>query len=812
MARLPSPGGDDGSWGDVLNEYLSVEHNSDGTLKSGGSLASFAHLSGATFTGEVNVPAPTGNNNAVTKAYADALTVNGSPDASSGTKGLVRLNGDLSGTALNPTVPGLATKVDQSRSVTGGVGITGGGDLSANRTLSVVANSTIQKIEMAKAGSIIGTRKQLNLLEGSNVTITAADNAGSDRVDVTITSTGSQVAVDSIGALRALGSSARTGFVQVRGYHVANDNGGGLFYWDSSSTTSDDNGLVILPTGHSGGGRWLRVWDSAFGMSVKWFGAVGNGAVRNQNTGVVYTTAAMATTATDDSQAFKDCVDAMWRSQHVIHDASAPNTVTYGYGARATHMIIPGGGYYLANPRDIYTNSRVSFSGARTGWNTIGAGVVNTTLFIHDDSPGAEDYFISDRNIGPNFGFSELSFMGCSGNEQIYDYYSTGSSQDLRFTRVGFRNFAVGIRCTGTGNADKIVFDNVTVHSEVNGAKFFYITGNTQAISHTFVGGNIYMGGSGHVFHLESGGLVSIHGGSWIVVDNAIMFYLSGTGATLGGQLMPNVTLYGAKTECHNSAVLVDMNIGHILFVGMSLSSLPSDAGNAKYVIRELGTISWQECNVAGALAAVIEDASSYASMSRPTFVLTSCILPQDYISNGVATYTDQNLSSVYTGSNEAGRPRIYAQGCRDNSTINTKITYAANGAPYSGLGFSTRGVTRQSVIGTYSPWPGAGLPNTDSGSYHRIVIPMNCTVVAVRISKTGAAQVGSGNTQSWTVKDLDGTLYATLTLSSAGDILTEYATVARRCMTNNQRTFELRADVGNTNHYAEGFFEIEYI
>lgn len=31
--RLPVPGGDKGAWGDVLNAFLSVEHNTDGTLK-----------------------------------------------------------------------------------------------------------------------------------------------------------------------------------------------------------------------------------------------------------------------------------------------------------------------------------------------------------------------------------------------------------------------------------------------------------------------------------------------------------------------------------------------------------------------------------------------------------------------------------------------------------------------------------------------------------------------------------------------------------------------------------------------------------
>ena len=34
MARLPTPGGDNGNWGNILNEYLSESHNNDGSLKS----------------------------------------------------------------------------------------------------------------------------------------------------------------------------------------------------------------------------------------------------------------------------------------------------------------------------------------------------------------------------------------------------------------------------------------------------------------------------------------------------------------------------------------------------------------------------------------------------------------------------------------------------------------------------------------------------------------------------------------------------------------------------------------------------------
>lgn len=50
MSRLPVPGSDDNQWGDILNDYLSVEHNADGTLKirTDGTVAAASH--GHTFT------------------------------------------------------------------------------------------------------------------------------------------------------------------------------------------------------------------------------------------------------------------------------------------------------------------------------------------------------------------------------------------------------------------------------------------------------------------------------------------------------------------------------------------------------------------------------------------------------------------------------------------------------------------------------------------------------------------------------------------------------------------------------------------
>ncbi len=45
-------------------------------------------------------------------------------------------------------------------------------------------------IRVAKAGTDVGTRNRLNLIEGTNVTITVADDAGNDEVDVTIAASG----------------------------------------------------------------------------------------------------------------------------------------------------------------------------------------------------------------------------------------------------------------------------------------------------------------------------------------------------------------------------------------------------------------------------------------------------------------------------------------------------------------------------------------------------------------------------------------------------------------------------------------------
>lgn len=59
-----------------------------------------------------------------------------------------------------------------------------GGILDFDETQTLGNNA---RLAVSKGGSAVGTRRGLNLIEGTNITLTVADNSGSERVDVTIT-------------------------------------------------------------------------------------------------------------------------------------------------------------------------------------------------------------------------------------------------------------------------------------------------------------------------------------------------------------------------------------------------------------------------------------------------------------------------------------------------------------------------------------------------------------------------------------------------------------------------------------------------
>lgn len=102
--------------------------------------------------------------------------------------GRLKVVGAAAPSTSSYVVMSLDGTLTQERVLTGSASllVTDGG---ANNpvTLSVIDNSSIQKVEIVKnSGAVIGTRKQLNFIEGVGITLTIADDGGNDQVDITI--------------------------------------------------------------------------------------------------------------------------------------------------------------------------------------------------------------------------------------------------------------------------------------------------------------------------------------------------------------------------------------------------------------------------------------------------------------------------------------------------------------------------------------------------------------------------------------------------------------------------------------------------
>lgn len=149
MTRLPNLGGDDGNWGAILNEYLSQSHNNDGSLKS--NIITAAQLAPNAVTATILHVSGGSDGQALTK---DTTAVSGfswksTPDATTTTKGVVQLAGDLSGTAASPVVSGLAGKYTKPSS-----GIPASDLTTAAQTALTDAGTAVQSVN-GKSGTSV---------------------------------------------------------------------------------------------------------------------------------------------------------------------------------------------------------------------------------------------------------------------------------------------------------------------------------------------------------------------------------------------------------------------------------------------------------------------------------------------------------------------------------------------------------------------------------------------------------------------------------------------------------------------------------
>jgi lysophospholipase L1-like esterase len=120
--QLPTPGGDVGTWGSMLNGFLLVAHNSDGTLigsavssagaemtANKGAASGYAPLNSSTLVPLANLGSGSASSSNFLRGDGTwAVPPSGGSNATTGAPGLVQLAGDLGGTGTSATAPTLA--------------------------------------------------------------------------------------------------------------------------------------------------------------------------------------------------------------------------------------------------------------------------------------------------------------------------------------------------------------------------------------------------------------------------------------------------------------------------------------------------------------------------------------------------------------------------------------------------------------------------------------------------------------------------------------------------------------------------------
>jgi hypothetical protein len=177
MSRLPQPGGDQGQWGAILNDYLAQSLDSNGLLVAN-SVGATQLKTSTVAQNHLNVSAAPSAGQVLSTdgthlTWSTPSSSGSVPDATTSTKGLIQLAGDLAGTAGAPTVPGLAGKASVA-SVAGKADDTTVVHLAGAETITGAKNFTGG---LQSAGAAVVTTSDARLTDArtpSNASVTTA--------------------------------------------------------------------------------------------------------------------------------------------------------------------------------------------------------------------------------------------------------------------------------------------------------------------------------------------------------------------------------------------------------------------------------------------------------------------------------------------------------------------------------------------------------------------------------------------------------------------------------------------------------------
>lgn len=318
--------------------------------------------------------------------------------------------------------------------------------------------------------------------------------------------------IATITALRS-NTSATTPALFLQGYASTNDGGEGLFIYDpTDTTTSDDGGMVIVD---ASGHRWKRNRGSE--VSVKWFGATGNG-------------------STDDTTSFQNWINYLRSNQAYL-----------GLGNKTT-----GDGYIPAGTYKITTSLDCTSSGSSvSGFNIRGAGKLNTVIV----DALTENYPVWDLTGMFNMQMRDFQINPVGGSPQSSCCILMSQPRGDAF--ITYYNRLIGIDLTQTYNAPNVVAALVVQNNDLLVVEDCQISGYRA----------MTLGWRLPVFAQSSGGAVAQAGGSNTITlasgdtmtNGGYVGYtirlVSGTGSTGNGYtpisnpVLGQITAYNSTTK-----------------------------------------------------------------------------------------------------------------------------------------------------------------------------------------------------------------------------------------------------------------------
>jgi len=134
-------------------------------------------------------------------------------------------------------VAAVSGAVPNTVNIIAGSGLSGGGALTGNVTLSVAANTVNQNVTVQNNGVVVGSEPIINFLPGSNITITTANDTAGTRANITIGVSG----LGTMAYQNANNVAITGGTINVQAVNATSTTSGNATYATSS--------LLLVPAG-----------------------------------------------------------------------------------------------------------------------------------------------------------------------------------------------------------------------------------------------------------------------------------------------------------------------------------------------------------------------------------------------------------------------------------------------------------------------------------------------------------------------------------------------------------------------------------